>query len=225
MDKTKSKEIFGVIAALPLVLIHGYSDDSSIWDSWLTWLTDDNITNVYPITFSNDDECGSVADHASELDNIVDKILNDTDSEKVNIVAHSKGGLDARWYISNSDKVANLVMIGTPNEGTAAAYMDVTTCAFEGSAGLEDMQPESIATQSVNQNGTNYYTVAGNYAAPCYIVIMRYTCYVIPNDGFVTVDSAKSHYVSLGVLHYNHSSLLIHKDIYEKVLPIIGGVQ
>ena len=50
---------------------------------------------VYPITFSND-KCGSVEEYATELNNIVNRILQNTGSQKVNIVAHSKGGLDAR---------------------------------------------------------------------------------------------------------------------------------
>ena len=83
----------------------------------------DNFSKVYSITFPLDDRCGLTEEHAMELKNIVDKILSETHSEKVNIVAHSKGGLDARWYIANSnpDKVANLIMIGTPNAGSPAA--------------------------------------------------------------------------------------------------------
>jgi uncharacterized alpha/beta hydrolase family protein len=46
-------------------------------------------------------ECGFVEEHAMELNNIVNRILHNMGSEKVNIVAHSKGGLDARWYIAH----------------------------------------------------------------------------------------------------------------------------
>jgi triacylglycerol lipase len=99
---------------LPVLLIHGFAQDSSVWFSW-----EDHFSKVYPIKFSSDeldDRCGSVVQHSTKLKSIVDKILRDTGYEKVNIVAHSKGGLDARWYISTSgstDKVANLIMIGT----------------------------------------------------------------------------------------------------------------
>ena len=93
---------------LPILLIHGYGQDSSVWNSWRGWLAADNFSKVYSITFPLDDRCGLTEEHAMELKNIVDKILSETHSEKVNIVAHSKGGLDARWYISNSDpKISN----------------------------------------------------------------------------------------------------------------------
>lgn len=223
MDSILGTTILFTIAS-PIILIHGYAEDSSVWDSWIGWLESDGFENVYPITFSNDDECGTVKQHATELQKQIAGILNATHSDKVNIVAHSKGGLDARWYVSqNPGKVENLIMIGTPNTGSAAAYIDVTTCAFEGSAtGREDMQPGSVATtQSADQTGTHYYTVAGDYAVPCYLVIQRPLCYVIDNDGFVTVDSAKSNYTSLGVFHYNHNALVTQQDVYQKILPYL----
>jgi triacylglycerol esterase/lipase EstA (alpha/beta hydrolase family) len=43
--------------------------------------------------------------------------------KKINIVGHSKGGLDARVFLDMTDTkdVANLIMIGTPNTGSPAA--------------------------------------------------------------------------------------------------------
>lgn len=201
-----------ILAILPILLVHGYGEDSHVWDSWVSWLKSDNITNVNVITFHNDDKCGTVEQHATELGNI---------TVPVNIVAHSAGGLDARWYIAHGGKVANLIMVGTPNLGTTAAYQDLTSCA--GSTGLLDLQPDSLATHSVDKaSTTNYYTVAGNDSDPCYFVgAFRYMCYLVANDGLVTVNSAQSSYQSLGIYPYNHIGLLMHKDIYEKVLPIL----
>ena len=51
---------------LPILLIHGYGEDSSVWNSWRYWLGANNFSSVYPITFSND-KCGSVEEHATEL--------------------------------------------------------------------------------------------------------------------------------------------------------------
>jgi triacylglycerol esterase/lipase EstA (alpha/beta hydrolase family) len=118
------------------------------------------------------DECGTVAQHATDLVNQINTILSATHSDKVNIVPHSKGGLDARWYIahSNSDKVANLVMIGTPNEGTAASYLDLTSCALAGSHGLWDLQPNSDASKAVDdKQTTHFYTIAGNYSTSSWL--------------------------------------------------------
>ncbi len=146
---------------LPILLIHGYGEDSRVWNSWRYWLGADNFSGVYPIAFS-DDKCGSVEEHATELNNIVNGILHDTGSQKVNIVAHSKGGLDARWYIAHggADKVANLIMIGTPNSGSPVGWIDFTGC-LPGSD--SDLIPGSAATLVVDRpQSTHYYAIAGN---------------------------------------------------------------
>ncbi|MGA9154556.1 MAG: alpha/beta fold hydrolase [Candidatus Nitrosopolaris sp.] len=217
---------------LPILLIHGYGENSNIWDSWTDWLSGDHFDNttskVYVITFTNDDECGSVAQHATELTNTVNRILDETHSDKVNIVAHSKGGLDARWYIAHdNDKVANLIMIGTPNSGTTAAFWQYHGCPFGSDF---DLFQGSQATQAADQTlSTHYYAIAGNLAIPCILVSPFFSsCYLVPNDGLVTVHSAECTYdhcyTSLAPpFPYNHEGLLTQKDVYEKVLPILSS--
>ncbi|HET7757619.1 MAG TPA: hypothetical protein VFK87_10215 [Steroidobacteraceae bacterium] len=63
---------------------------------------------------------GSVAQRARELTAVVNSI----DAKKVNLIAHSLGGLDARYAITRlglAPKVASLVTIGTPHHGTPIA--------------------------------------------------------------------------------------------------------
>lgn len=62
----------------------------------------------------------SIAARAEELARMVASI----DAEKVNIIAHSMGGLDARYAISRlqlASKVASLTTIATPHRGTPLA--------------------------------------------------------------------------------------------------------
>jgi len=61
-----------------------------------------------------------VAVRAEQLRTLVDQLPG----ERVNVIAHSMGGLDARYAISRlglSDRVASLVTIGTPHFGTPLA--------------------------------------------------------------------------------------------------------
>ena len=62
-------------------------------------------------------------DHSNDLTQIVQDVKNWTLNDQVNMVGHSKGGLDARVYLANSGThdVANLIMIGTPNGGNPLA--------------------------------------------------------------------------------------------------------
>jgi pimeloyl-ACP methyl ester carboxylesterase len=219
---------------LPILLIHGYNEYPSIWDSWRGWLRADNFSNVYSITFQ-DDKCGSVEAHAAELNNTVNGILRNTGGEKVNIVAHSKGGLDARWYLAHSgiDKVANLIMIGTPNSGSPAAVWDISGCPFGSDS---DLFAGSAATQVVDRpQSTHYYTIAGNWMPDnvCWIGLFEYpnggNCFIPgPDDLLVPLVSAESsphyHYTLLGVYPYSHVELLQHKDVYERAFPILNGL-
>lgn len=62
----------------------------------------------------------SIADSAVELKSEIFRVLSETGAEKVNIVAHSKGGLDARYAISRlgmAPYVASLTTINTPHRG------------------------------------------------------------------------------------------------------------
>lgn len=62
----------------------------------------------------------SVPDRAAALV----RFVRDLGAERVNLIAHSMGGLDARYAISRlgaADQIASLVTIGTPHHGTPLA--------------------------------------------------------------------------------------------------------
>jgi triacylglycerol lipase len=62
----------------------------------------------------------SIALRAEELARLVRMIP----AKKVNVIAHSMGGLDARYAIAKlglADRVASLITIGTPHRGTPVA--------------------------------------------------------------------------------------------------------
>jgi pimeloyl-ACP methyl ester carboxylesterase len=219
---------------LPILLIHGYSQDSTVWDQWVQWLREDNFSNIYPITFQNDDRCGSAEEHAEELSGIVDRIVADTGHEQVNIVGHSKGGLDARTYIATgTDRVANLVMIGTPNNGTSAALWDFTGCF---PVGISELLPGSPGTTAEDRpENTNYFTIAGNWLpnvlCPTFFGIMVEdggNCFLPgDDDGLVTVESVNSspNYTALGeeTPHY-HLDLLQHREEYEMASTVLDDI-
>ena len=59
--------------------------------------------------------------NGEQLARRIDEILNQTGSPKLHIIAHSKGGLDARYAISAcscADKVASLSTFSTPHHGS-----------------------------------------------------------------------------------------------------------
>ena len=65
-----------------------------------------------------------VAVRASIWQQRIQHVLEETGAEKVNLIAHSMGGLDARHLISTqgyADKVASLITIATPHRGSSIA--------------------------------------------------------------------------------------------------------
>lgn len=81
-------------------------------------------THGFDVYQSSVSFAGGVERRAQDLRNEVNKVLGLKTQEKVHIIAHSMGGLDARHMIVNHDmagKVASLTTIGTPHLGTSFA--------------------------------------------------------------------------------------------------------
>jgi len=71
--------------------------------------------------YGHQDSWGSIEHNAEVLKANLEKILAETNCEKVNIIAHSKGGLDVRYMISSlgmADKVASLTTVAAPHHGS-----------------------------------------------------------------------------------------------------------
>ena len=108
----------------PIVLVHGLGmKDTFFMKSW-GWI--DRILRVqgYTVYKSSVDGFGTVAGNAAQLKEEIRKILEETGAEKVNIIAHSKGGLDAKYMIQQMDmakQVASLTTLCTPHKGSPIA--------------------------------------------------------------------------------------------------------
>ena len=190
----------------PVLLVHGLGEDASMWKKWEELLTNDGI-QYHTITFQeSDDKCGTALAHAVELGKRVDEILRSNLSSQVNIVGHSKGGIDARVYLANgTQSVANLIMIGTPNNGTPMAER-TSICA----PAVWDILPEANATKVGMNPNTRYYTIAGDWAKG----VGGNPTIPGPDDGLVPVSSAESggNFQSLGRTEHAHLELLSEEE-------------
>ncbi|HEX7257133.1 MAG TPA: alpha/beta fold hydrolase [Nitrososphaeraceae archaeon] len=214
-NNTNANTAVNSTTKLPVLLIHGYMEDAIVWNKWVDLLKKDGIS-AYPITFKqSDDKCGSAADHAKELSNIIGQIKKETGQNKVNIVGHSKGGLDARVYLANNTQdVANLIMIGTPNAGSPLAQTsEICTPA------VYDLRPGAAATQVKMNPNTKYYTIAGDWnpeSGNCQLTPFLpmeqsgFSNLPKPNDGIVPLSSVESqdYFISLGHSKSCHSNLM-----------------
>ena len=105
----------------PIMLIHGTGtrDDGrlSCWGRIPTALESEGAT----VFFSNQDAWGTIEENAESVKERALAVLSESGSEKLNIIALSKGGLEARYMIHKfdmGDKVASLTTISTPHRGS-----------------------------------------------------------------------------------------------------------
>lgn len=105
----------------PIVLVHGMmAKDFRLWRAFRGishYLRGQGIT-VY---VTNQDGVGAVATNAQQLKEEILTILQKEKCEKVNLIAHSKGGVDCRQMITHLDMaqhVASLTTLSTPHHGS-----------------------------------------------------------------------------------------------------------
>lgn len=104
----------------PILLVHGvFFRDFRYLNYWgrVPRTLESNGAVLY---YGNHQSAASVADSGQELADRIKEIIKETGCEKVNIIAHSKGGLDSRYALAKlgiSQYVASLTTINTPHRG------------------------------------------------------------------------------------------------------------
>lgn len=104
--------------------------------------------------------------YSDRLQNIIELIKYRTGRNKVNIVAHSMGGLVVREYLRKygEESINKLIMVGTPNNGILGEvdqYCPVLGAKIE----CNEMKQNSSFLQELNayvpKNKTKFYTITG----------------------------------------------------------------
>lgn len=116
-EKRKSEQLCKT--KYPILLVHGvFFRDFKHFNYWGR-IPDELEANGATIFHGNHNSAASVEDSSIELIDRIEEIKKETGCEKVNIIAHSKGGLDARCAIAQGAwaDVASLTTINTPHRG------------------------------------------------------------------------------------------------------------
>ncbi|MCI1966933.1 MAG: triacylglycerol lipase [Oscillospiraceae bacterium] len=105
----------------PILLVHGiFWRDWQLFNYWGR-IPKELIRNGATIYYGHQQSAAPIKAVAGELKSQILNILGQEKCEKVNIIAHSKGGLDARYMISclgMEDCVASLTTVCTPHRGS-----------------------------------------------------------------------------------------------------------
>ena len=105
----------------PVLLVHGMGfRDGKYINYWgrIPAKLEENGCKVY---YGNQDSNGTVESNGVFLAEKIREIIEETGAAKLNVIAHSKGGLDMRYAISSlkmSQYIASLTTISTPHHGS-----------------------------------------------------------------------------------------------------------
>ena len=108
----------------PILLVHGvFFRDSKKFNYWGR-IPEELKKNGAILHYGRHGSASSVADSAAQLDRRIRQIVSETGCGKVNIIAHSKGGLDCRYALAKlgtAPYVASLTTVNTPHRGCCFA--------------------------------------------------------------------------------------------------------
>jgi triacylglycerol esterase/lipase EstA (alpha/beta hydrolase family) len=126
----------------PVILLHGLAMNRTNW-IWLgRRLASRGIGPLYATSYFSPQAVRRSAQH---LKRFVERVLAREDAEQVDIVAHSLGGVVARYYIERlggKKRVGRLVTIASPHRGTVLGRIGLVPSAKEimhGSPFLDDL--------------------------------------------------------------------------------------
>jgi triacylglycerol esterase/lipase EstA (alpha/beta hydrolase family) len=153
----------GALALDPILFVHGWSGSASNWNTMIERFEKDGYPKSYLSAYSYNTSQSNKID-AEEVKTKVEALLKNTGATKVDIIAHSMGSLNSRYYIKNlggESKVDDWVSLGGPNHGTETANACFSTSCVEmrfGSTFLKELNATDETPGAVNY---------GTWWSPC----------------------------------------------------------
>lgn len=154
-------------AAFPFVLAHGISASATTWDAADSpgVLDEVNKSGAVFTRFSTPDANGSVAANAAFLKAQIKSYLTPYKAKKINIIAHSKGGLDSQLLATLAPpdfEVLSLGTLSTPHRGSVVADLTLLQRALADVNINNGNDPNGYAQQFVSSTLAGF---AGGFGA------------------------------------------------------------
>ena len=120
----------------PILLVHGFMFRDLRYFNYWGRIPAELVRNGATVYYGEHQSARPIAESAKELAARIRGIVKETGCEKVNIIAHSKGGLDCRCALHRegvAPLVASLTTINTPHRGCLFAdhLLNVAPDAFQ----------------------------------------------------------------------------------------------
>jgi triacylglycerol lipase len=207
-----------LIQVTPIVLHHGLFQGNvgigSVKRATFKGIDKALIAAGFPVFVSSVHPTAGVEKRARQLKQWLLSIRSQHDSQKVILIAHSLGGLDARYMLTKLDMdkyVQTLVTVSTPHRGSPFADWCVENFAKKLNCfslvrrlgwdieAFEDLTTERCARFNEkirNVPGVSYYSISASRPRSQMPAIAVHPWTIVrkaegPNDGLVSVQSAK----------------------------------
>ncbi len=151
---------------LPVLLLHGYLCNSGYWHGLSRALTAARISHA---GIDLEPLGAGIDDYAPQVRAAVERLCAESDRAQLILVGHSMGGLVARAYLRHygAQRVARVITLGTPHDGTALAGLAPGRNGAQmrrGSAWLRELSATEANLQ--RELFTSIYSVHDNIVAP-----------------------------------------------------------
>jgi triacylglycerol lipase len=107
-----------------IILVHGIAATDKLRTEWFWGRIPETLRRAgFRVVFGGADAVGTIPSNAAQLYDTITTVGRETGS-KVILMAHSKGGVDARWCLSRLDggrHIAALVTLCSPHRGSELA--------------------------------------------------------------------------------------------------------
>jgi triacylglycerol lipase len=189
----------------PILFVHGYVESASLWNTMIGRFEKDGYPKSYLSAYSYNTSQSNKVD-AEEVKSHVESLLKSTGATKVDIIAHSMGSLNSRWYIKflgGESKVDDWVSLGGPNHGTETANFCFSTSCVEMRVGSKFLSELNAGDETP---GTVNY---GTWWSPCDEIINP--------DESVLLSGASNHKTAC----ISHTALTTDETVYKEVREFV----
>jgi triacylglycerol lipase len=142
----------------PIIFVHGLYHNHTAWYLYLRWFRRWGWSHMKAINLRG--KFRSIHEFARILADEVEKVMAESQSDQVDLVGHSMGGLVVRSYLTEDSvraKIRRVVTLGSPHRGSKLAVFGL------GQA-VKEMVPGSTFLESLNQGvqipeGRRFYAI------------------------------------------------------------------
>jgi triacylglycerol lipase len=156
------------LAVDPILFVHGWSGSASNWNTMISRFEKDGYPKSHLRAYSYNTSQSNKTTAETIVKSEVEKLKASTGAAKVDIVAHSMGSLNTRWYIKfvgGEATVDEWVSLGGPNHGTDFANACFSTACVEMRIGSKFLAELNAGDET--PGAVNY----GTWWSPCDSII------------------------------------------------------